>query len=139
MNNLACDNWMSLPFECFALFCNLDNLGNSYCNKEMNNDICAFDFGDCLPTKGNQYDLQSILLICYFLVYKKIGCQLDEQSIGDGICDDDNNYLLCSYDGGDCCKPFINETFAKSVFAIKTAFVILDTTNIFNVHTPHFF
>ena len=47
-----------------------------------------------------------------------------------------------------CFAPMMEEivaslssmtTFAKSVFAIKTAFVILDTTNIFNVHTPHFF
>ena len=29
---------------------------------------------------------------------------------GDGVCDDDNNYLACNFDGGDCCLPFVNKT-----------------------------
>ena len=38
---------------------------------------------------------------------KKSGCEYDHW-IGDGYCDDINNNMNCSYDGGDCCGPVIN-------------------------------
>ena len=30
---------------------------------------------------------------------------------GDGICDDQNNFEDCEYDGGDCCGTNINKHF----------------------------
>ena len=38
---------------------------------------------------------------------KKLGCEYDHW-IGDGYCDDINNNMNCSYDGGDCCGPVVN-------------------------------
>ena len=32
---------------------------------------------------------------------KLLGC--NDTSIGDQICNEENNYADCSYDGGDCC------------------------------------
>ena len=33
------------------------------------------------------------------------------QFVGDGYCDDDNNYASCNYDEGDCCLPVVDTTY----------------------------
>jgi hypothetical protein len=41
---------------------------------------------------------------------KKGGCSI-WWTIGDAYCDDINNNMGCSYDGGDCCGPNINTQY----------------------------
>ena len=36
--------------------------------------------------------------------WENLGHCLDPSSIGDNICDDENNFKQCNYDGGDCCN-----------------------------------
>ena len=31
--------------------------------------------------------------------------------VGDGSCDDENNYASCNYDEGDCCLPVVDTTY----------------------------
>ena len=33
--------------------------------------------------------------------------------VGDGYCNDETNNLDCSFDGGDCCGPCINNEFCS--------------------------
>ena len=33
--------------------------------------------------------------------------------IGDGYCDDENNFHECNYDGGDCCGDSVNITYCN--------------------------
>ena len=39
------------------------------------------------------------------------GCSGTAAWIADGYCDDDNNNMECSYDGGDCCGPNANTQY----------------------------
>ena len=41
------------------------------------------------------------------------------QWIGDGYCDDKNNYAQCDYDAGDCCGPNVNTLFCSSCICHK--------------------
>ena len=38
-------------------------------------------------------------------------CEGINQYIGDGYCDDINNNLACTYDGGDCCGSNANTEY----------------------------
>ena len=40
-----------------------------------------------------------------------IGGDCDQGYIGDGYCDDINNNLACTYDGGDCCGSNVNTQY----------------------------
>ena len=49
---------------------------------------------------------------------EKIAAEQARQSclsdwIGDGYCDDLNNYSHCNYDGGDCCGPNVKTDFCQ--------------------------
>ena len=39
------------------------------------------------------------------------GCNLGW--IADGFCDDGNNHMDCSYDGGDCCGIYVNTAYCQ--------------------------
>ena len=39
------------------------------------------------------------------------GCE--HSWIGDGYCDDTNNIMECSFDGGDCCGPNVNTAYCN--------------------------
>ena len=43
------------------------------------------------------------------------GCN---QYIGDGYCDDVNNNLDCTYDGGDCCLDYVYEDFCDECLCL---------------------
>ena len=40
-------------------------------------------------------------------------CKGMNQYIGDGYCDDINNNLDCTYDGGDCCGSNVNTDYCN--------------------------
>ena len=47
-----------------------------------------------------------VLCIFIFYLHRSGGC--NQGWIGDGYCDDINNNLDCTYDGGDCCGSNVN-------------------------------
>ena len=39
--------------------------------------------------------------------------------IGDGYCDDVNNNLDCTYDGGDCCLDYVYEDYCDECLCLE--------------------
>ena len=87
-------------------------IGDGYCDDVNNNEACCFDGGDCC---GGIID-PSYCTECICLeegggitttsgtTTSWLGCDQGVILwIADGYCDDINNNLACTYDGGDCC------------------------------------
>ncbi len=50
-----------------------------------------------------------------------LGCPEDQIVwVGDGICDDETNNVLCSYDAGDCCLDMIIDTECVTCLCFTT-------------------
>ena len=60
--------------------------------------VCGSD--NCPVTLG----FDSMINCCYEICHQA-------QWIGDKICDDDNNYETCGWDGGDCCGGNVNDEY----------------------------
>ena len=86
--------------------------GDNYCDDVNNNEACFFDGGDCCG--GTTHP--NYCTVCQCLEGGGGGSggtttpsgtttagACNQGWIGDGYCDDINNNLDCSYDGGDCC------------------------------------
>ena len=84
-------------------------IGDGFCNDETNNPECNFDGGDCcgpcivkdqcsectcLQSDVDEHNVANVL-------------------VGDGYCNDETNNPNCSFDGGDCCGPCINNEFCS--------------------------
>ena len=69
---------------------NLLGYGNGYCDINLNNAENFFDAGDCCLPEFEELCINSNLFC-------------NEETLGDGICQDFNNGPLCDYDLGDCC------------------------------------
>ena len=109
--------------------------GDGYCDDENNNADCNYDGGDCCGNNVNtdyctqcqcldpvystttnqnvivqlkEIDFNSKAAITNIQGTSTIFCP-EYVSIGNGICDESNNKLLCYYDGGDCSKEWINK------------------------------
>jgi hypothetical protein len=54
----------------------------------QNSYACGFDGGDCID----------------FNIAYPICDTSEPESVGNGVCDEENNKKECSYDGGDCCE-----------------------------------
>ena len=93
-----------------------DWIGDGYCDDDNNNMDCSYDGGDCCGCNANMQYCD----VCGCLDPNESGgdttcpptttgtggtggCTGVDDWIGDGYCDDDNNNMDCSYDGGDCC------------------------------------
>ena len=90
-------------------------IGDGYCDDINNNQDCSYDDGDCCGSNVNtQY-----CNICQCLEGGGGGGSGGTTTIGacsqswiaDGYCDDINNNLACSYDGGDCCGSNANTQY----------------------------
>ena len=91
-----------------------------YCDDINNNMDCNFDGGDCCgPNVNTQYcsDCQCLDPNGNSTTggppaptssTNQPPGSCNSGWIGDGFCDDVNNHLDCSYDGGDCCGSNIN-------------------------------
>ncbi|OMJ72055.1 hypothetical protein SteCoe_29587 [Stentor coeruleus] len=64
-----------------------ENLGNGFCDEELNTEECAWDYGDC--------------------EYCSPGCFIS--MLDDGKCDSQCYNLLCSYDIKDCQDSFVDK------------------------------
>ena len=98
---------------------NVASIGNSVCEDENNNARCSFDGGDCCLASINttscseckckiEDEVMNPHLICPIYT-----------TIGDGVCNDENNTPVCQYDGGDCCLPNVNLTACTECQCIK--------------------
>ena len=101
------------PFDPCPLF---DYIGDGICHDENNNHICIYDGGDCC---GSNLDTSNCTDCHYCLEIKENSIAPYEghcpnyASIGDGICQDDNNVPICLYDNGDCCMKDIDTSQCK--------------------------
>ena len=94
--------------------------GDGWCDDVNNNEACFFDGGDCCGSNVNTDSCR----VCQCLegggggsggtttpsrTITAGGC--NQVWIGDGYCDDINNNLDCTYDGGDCCRSNVNTQY----------------------------
>ena len=80
-------------------------VGDGYCDDATNTESCNYDGGDCCGSNVIYACNQ-----CLCLEGEGGGSEgtttagaCNQGWIADGFCDDINNILACSYDGGDCC------------------------------------
>merc|ERR1711939_27423 len=96
-------------------------MGDKFCDAENNNCGCNWDDGDCCDTGTS-------LLHCQQDGGEQCQC-LDPNAqrqgdcnqycrilgfVGDGNCDDANNFCGCDWDGGDCCGPKKTYTYCTA-------------------------
>ena len=114
--------------------CLQSSIANGYCDDVNNNLDCSYDGGDCCGSNvntlfcsecqclegggsggsttpslitgvtiiGGTTTSNNVVIIetCYY-----------QELISNGYCNDMNNNLVCSYDGGDCCGSNVNTLF----------------------------
>ena len=81
------------------------DVGDTYCDDELNNPGCNFDSGDCCGSDVHEGYCSEC--ICYE------GCNASFEFIGDGYCHDATNNVNCNFDGGDCCTVCINTHYCS--------------------------
>ena len=97
---LELDNILQL-LDIFYKDCsNTELVANGVCNDESNNAECNFDGGDC--TTNTSTTIQATTTGQGTTNPTTAG-GCNTGWIGDTYCDDINNNMDCSYDGGDCC------------------------------------
>ena len=87
-------------------------IGDGHCDDDNNNAACSYDGGDCC---GDDVSM-SYCSVCQCLdpehqAPASSACQ--DAWIGDGQCDDGNNNVECSYDGGDCCGDNVGTSYCS--------------------------
>ena len=98
-------------------------IGDGYCDDINNNVDCTFDGGDCCggiidPT----YCSECLCLEGGGGTTTPSGTTTSgdcNQFIGDGYCDDINNNLACTYDGGDCCGSNVNTQYCNECLCLE--------------------
>ena len=122
---------MPYPYNELHLCPNLDSVGNGICNPENDNSICNFDGRDCClgsiswigdgycdditNTPQCNFDGGDCCLNSVVTSFCSV-CECIENdqtdtvspcstsiSVGNGLCNPENNIPICNYDGGDCC------------------------------------
>ena len=81
---------------------------NGICDEFANHEGCHFDGGDCCLTKIISKNCEECICkedMSQPITYAQLDC--DEQLMGDGFCDDDQNNMRCNYDAGDCCAHVV--------------------------------
>ena len=92
---------------------NVDAINDGICQDENNNGQCRFDGGDCCLAQVNTSSCSECECITQEVIQPFDPCP-SFAKIGDGICHDENNNLICSYDGGDCCEEDIDTSNCTS-------------------------
>ncbi|CAM9177738.1 unnamed protein product, partial [Ectocarpus fasciculatus] len=106
-------------------------VGDGWCNEENNNELCAYDGGDCCectceaPPSGDDWYTDDGYGACgsgFACIDPHAACidddditvDIDESCdtvyMGDAHCDMSNNNEACAYDGGDCCECTCEDT-----------------------------
>ena len=97
--------------------CNTGWIGDTYCDDINNHVDCSYDGGDCCGCSV----VTSWCTECLCLDPNESGSGTNctqtatctTQWIADGYCDDVNNNVDCSYDGGDCCGCNVNTQWCQ--------------------------
>ena len=92
-----------------------DWIGDGFCDDVTNNEACFFDGGDCCS------GIIDFCTECQCLEGgggggsggTTTGGACDQGWIADGYCDDNNNNIDCTYDGGDCCGSDVNTDYCN--------------------------
>ena len=92
-------------------------VANGVCNDESNNTYCHFDGGDCTTNISTTIQATTSgtggsTTVTATNPTTTGGCNIGW--IGDAFCDDINNNMECSYDGGDCCGPNVNTQYCTN-------------------------
>ena len=114
---------MYLLFTPYLLIKGCENPGwhaDGSCDDVNNNEACFFDGGECCGSNVNTLWCTD----CQCLEEggggsggttttsgTTTGGGCNQGWIGDGYCDDINNNLACTYDGGDCCGSNVNTQY----------------------------
>eukprot|EP00752_Nemacystus_decipiens_P017790 g15950.t1 len=91
-------------------------IANGFCNEENNNEICAYDGGDCCECtcEGNCGSFACIDPTAPCVDDDDVTVNIDETcntvNMSDALCDQENNRPECNYDGGDCCSCTCEDT-----------------------------
>ena len=56
-------------------------------------------------------------------------CNYNYEWIGDGLCDDETNFVECGYDGGDCCGDDVKTNYCNACICHSTNPTTVDPTN----------
>jgi len=76
---------------------------DGYCDDENNSAACQFDGGDCCNNDMPNWDWYCSDCAC--IVGDATTCEVGVPHwVGDNYCDDENNNVMCGFDGGDCCN-----------------------------------
>ena len=88
----------------------LEYFGDGECDDQNNFSWCEYDHGDCCLLSENAHSFCQECLCKsnetnYPISFATKPGYHDCMSglVGDGFCDDMNNYSWCQYDNGDCC------------------------------------
>ena len=122
---LDCNSKTYLSFSHYLLIKGCENPGwhaDGYCDDVNNNEACFFDGGDCCGS--NVYTNYCTECLCLegggggggsggttTPSGTTISGDCNQGWIADGYCDDINNNLACTYDGGDCCGSNVNTQY----------------------------
>ena len=104
-------------------------IGDGYCQDYNNNLDCTYDGGDCCGSNVNTDYCDECLCLeggggggsggttTPSGTTPSGGC--NHGWIGDGYCDDINNKLDCTYDGGDCCGSNVNTQYCTECLCLE--------------------
>ena len=90
------------PTTSTTSICNVQWLGDQYCDDVNNIAECGYDNGDCCNENSNfgYCTASSGLCLCLDPSDPNV---CDAGLTGDKFCDASTNSKICGYDGGDCC------------------------------------
>ena len=104
-----------------SVSCNQQWMGDNYCDDINNNRDCTYDGGDCCGANvQTDYCLACLCLeggggesggTTTSSITTSTSAACNQGWIGDGFCDDINNNLDCTYDGGDCCGSNVSTQY----------------------------
>ena len=114
---LDCNSKTYLLFTYYLLIKGCENpdwILDGFCDDGNNNEDCLFDGGDCCGSNVQTHWCTECLCLeegggGSGETTTSGGCS--QVWIGDGYCDDINNNLDCTYDGGDCCGSNVNTQY----------------------------
>merc|ERR1739848_657532 len=111
--------------NCAGVCGNKPYVRDGNCDDDNNNCGCKYDGGDCCKSTNKNKKLNNgYCKDCSCLdpkapkkdrsCKKPPGGKCAVKTLGDGYCDDENNYCGCQYDGGDCCPDKQRKTVRKT-------------------------
>ena len=99
--------------------CNQDWIADGYCDDNNNNLACTYDGGDCCGGIIDPNYCTECLCLEGGGSETTTGGSCNQGWIANGYCDDINNNLACTYDGGDCCGSDVNTQYCTECLCLE--------------------